>query len=190
MLIRTCPNIDCNNVITYKLQSDYNKGIKNNTQCRSCSKLKLKTPESLTRKCPDCSTELSYKDKYSYYRAEKINSYCVKCSQTGERGPSYRTHHSNEHKLKTSKSMRRALGTVHIDRSQDPTTWDLTRWSKKARENTPFCEYCLWLGTDNDELEAHHILPKARYPHLALEQNNALVLCKEHHMLCHKQGGF
>lgn len=49
-------------------------------------------------------------------------------------------------------------------------------WSKEVR-SAGCCSYC---GTTNN-LDAHHILVKERYPELRHEVFNGICLCKKHH---------
>ena len=59
----------------------------------------------------------------------------------------------------------------------------LNAWSSQARAAHPYCELCL--TTDN--LEAHHILPKSRYPQHALNLTNAQILCADCHTDIHTE---
>jgi hypothetical protein len=62
----------------------------------------------------------------------------------------------------------------------------LTAWALQVKERTPFCEWCY----SEDNLEAHHIMPKAKYPQYALDINNGRTMCQNCHMNCHIQGGY
>jgi len=62
----------------------------------------------------------------------------------------------------------------------------LTAWAEQVKERTPFCEWCY----SEDNLEAHHIMPKAKYPQYALDINNGRTMCQNCHMNCHLQGGY
>jgi hypothetical protein len=62
----------------------------------------------------------------------------------------------------------------------------LGAWSSRNRSKTPFCEWCY----SEDNLEAHHIMPKARFPQYATDDSNCRVMCAPCHIACHKQGGF
>jgi predicted HNH restriction endonuclease len=41
-----------------------------------------------------------------------------------------------------------------------------------------------------DNLEAHHILPKTKFPQYALDLENGRTMCYDCHKTIHKQGGF
>jgi 5-methylcytosine-specific restriction endonuclease McrA len=62
----------------------------------------------------------------------------------------------------------------------------LAAWAEQVKERTPFCEWCY----SEDNLEAHHIMPKAKYPQHALDINNGRTMCQNCHMNCHMQGGY
>ena len=62
----------------------------------------------------------------------------------------------------------------------------LQAWTRRNKAKTPFCEWCY----SEDRLEAHHILPKAKFPQYATDDNNCRVMCQPCHSTCHKQGGF
>ncbi len=62
----------------------------------------------------------------------------------------------------------------------------LAAWAEQVKERTPFCEWCY----SEDNLEAHHIMPKVKYPQYALDINNGRTMCENCHMNCHMQGGY
>lgn len=57
----------------------------------------------------------------------------------------------------------------------------LNAWSKAIRHRDQ--NKCVICGLPSEH--AHHILPKARYPTLALNLNNGISLCIEHHNEVH-----
>lgn len=59
----------------------------------------------------------------------------------------------------------------------------LAAWSLQAKTAHPYCELCLTTAN----LEAHHILPKAKYPQFALDLTNAQVLCTDCHDEIHTE---
>lgn len=63
---------------------------------------------------------------------------------------------------------------------------ELESWAGRNKEKTPFCEWCF----SEDNLEAHHILPKKKFPQLYNVDSNCRVMCKSCHITCHKQGGY
>jgi hypothetical protein len=62
----------------------------------------------------------------------------------------------------------------------------LNAWAVQVKEAVPFCEWCY----SEDNLEAHHILPKAKFPQHALDLKNGRTMCNYCHTMIHKQGGF
>ncbi len=74
--------------------------------------------------------------------------------------------------------------TDEIDELKNPKvrSYDLKKWSKQIREESPFCDCC---GTQ-EELTVHHLYPKHFFPALALHPHNGVVLCKKHHLEYHK----
>ena len=62
----------------------------------------------------------------------------------------------------------------------------LQSWTIRNKAKTPFCEWCY----SEDKLEAHHILPKAKFPQYAVDDSNCRIMCNSCHSTCHKQGGF
>ncbi len=60
------------------------------------------------------------------------------------------------------------------------STYD-KKWSKEAREKTPFCWYC----GSTENLNAHHFIRRAiKSCRLLLE--NAVILCAKHHVFSHE----
>ena len=51
-------------------------------------------------------------------------------------------------------------------------------WSVQVREEAD--GKCVICGKTN--VNAHHLISKASHPHLALEKNNGLCLCEDHHL--------
>ena len=54
-------------------------------------------------------------------------------------------------------------------------------WKGKINKRDNVCQIC----GKTDNLISHHILHKEFYPKLALNMNNGLLLCNEHHNECH-----
>lgn len=59
-------------------------------------------------------------------------------------------------------------------------------WATQVKALCPFCNWCF----TEDNLEAHHILPQAKFPEHILDLKNGLTLCLKYHDTCHSQGGF
>jgi len=67
--------------------------------------------------------------------------------------------------------------------NQNVSRRTLAAWSLQARATHPYCELCL----TTESLEAHHILPKAKYPQFALDLINAQILCTDCHDDVHSE---
>ncbi len=57
----------------------------------------------------------------------------------------------------------------------------LKNWSKEVRKGK-VCDCC----TSSEKLTAHHLWPKSKFPELALEVDNGVVLCEKCHNEYHK----
>lgn len=71
---------------------------------------------------------------------------------------------------------------LKINPNRDKTKhngWRLQEWSRKVIERDGKCKGC-----DSEEnLEAHHVLPKGLYPEKIYDANNGITLCHK----CHKR---
>jgi 5-methylcytosine-specific restriction endonuclease McrA len=63
---------------------------------------------------------------------------------------------------------------------------NLGLWRKRNIARTPYCQFCF----SEDNLEAHHIIPKSKFPQYHDEDWNCRILCRDCHKICHKQGGY
>jgi 5-methylcytosine-specific restriction endonuclease McrA len=68
----------------------------------------------------------------------------------------------------------------------------LTHQQKRERDRT---RLKLWRQDNREHVRSqarqyYHIFPKSKYPELALNLNNGIALCKEHHYEFHKLNGF
>jgi len=57
----------------------------------------------------------------------------------------------------------------------------LMNWKRTVQKRDKTCQVC---GSTNN-LNAHHILHRKYYPKLALNVNNGIILCKQHHNETH-----
>ena len=61
----------------------------------------------------------------------------------------------------------------------------LLKWGKEIRDRDKKCLVCNGIN----ELNAHHIFEKAKYPNLSLNINNGVTLCKKCHYEIHNRRG-
>jgi len=59
--------------------------------------------------------------------------------------------------------------------------WLLQKWSSTIKDKYKVCQIC---STDNN-LIAHHIFHKVKYPKLMFNKNNGITLCKKCHYEVH-----
>ena len=55
---------------------------------------------------------------------------------------------------------------------------------KNVKKRDSCCQVC---GESNMQLQVHHILPLAKYPELASDEANMILLCQSCHMKYHEQ---
>ena len=56
-------------------------------------------------------------------------------------------------------------------------------WGKAIRSKDGFCQCC---GSTEGKLQAHHILPLAKYPELGSDEGNGIALCEKCHSKYHQ----
>ena len=124
------------------------------------------------RNCPQCNKQIQCKDKYALNRALKRNRPCRSCSVRSRK-------HTDKAKQKTSEARRKM-------KKKDTHTFNknyLSSWSRRVRERDCHCQKC----HTAENLEAHHIIPKALMPEHAYDDNNGITLCKPCHIELHKE---
>ena len=135
------------------------------------------------RNCPQCGEELSYKTKGSFTKAINKNWSCRSCAQPKDAKHSYYWKNktfSEEHRRNISIS-RGGSGTI-LQFCQNR----LITWSKQVRERDEYvCQHCHYDGLPH-EMDAHHIVPKAKFPRYAYDLDNGITLCRECHIYQHK----
>ena len=152
-----------------KMKSQGKQGIFANRDSKTCYKCKetlgidkfnkrTASKDGHDNICKECQSKRD-KERYRNNREREI-----------QRSISYQKR--NPEKAYNSKKKFRELA--------DLTGWDLYKWANavKSRDNN-LCKKCI----SSENLEAHHIKPKAEYPQLALQVENGITLCKD----CHKK---
>jgi len=81
--------------------------------------------------------------------------------------------------LENSKRYLKKLGKL-FDMSSNEYRYTLQNWSKTIRKlDNNMCKNC----DSIKNLNAHHIMPKNKFPELSLDLDNGVILCKK----CHEQ---
>ena len=66
-------------------------------------------------------------------------------------------------------------------------SYELSKWSKAVRARDGYiCYMCNREFLGSGELEAHHIMPKSKYPETAYCMWNGITLCDPCHLIPHK----
>ena len=110
-------------------------------------------------------------------KATTDRTLCLSCSKKGNTGFSGKI---------PSEDHRRKLSIAHGGDGKLVKRPYPHAWADRNKLKTPFCEWCY----SEEDLEAHHILPRARFPQYATDDSNCRVMCAPCHTICHKQGGF
>ena len=137
----------------------------------------IATRDRLDPRCKACVN----KHSKEHYRANKDRAAAISKIWRDNNPNYYKEYYAaNPIKIKeiiASYHARLSLANTKISRRT------LAAWSLQAKEVHPYCELC----SSTVGLEAHHILPKMKYPLYALDLTNAQVLCKECHDDVHSE---
>lgn len=139
------------------------------------------------RNCPDCNTQIVYKRKGALTKAIKENRRCMSCK--GKGAVFTKEHRKNLSKaaLMMSDETKRKISISNGGNGELNNKFPgWNAWRKRALERVDFCEWCF----SEDNLEVHHIIPKAKFPQYHDADWNARVMCYSCHKTCHKQGGY
>lgn len=185
-LKRNCPN--CKKELIYSNSDTATRANKENTMCHSCTNKILGVGP--TPQCIAASIVAHTGSKLSQEHIKKI----ILASTGLVRSPETRKRMSDALKGRIiSYSSRRKMKISHNARFGREPDWEkpytggeLRTWANQAKLKTPFCEWCF----SENNLEAHHVIPKAIFPQYALDPNNARIMCNDCHVVCHKQGGY
>ena len=172
MYIRNCPQ--CGKEMSYTSKRYLTKAIENNTVCKSCY---MKGKQNRLGKKGKLSEETRHKMSKTRKGKKLSEEHCRNISEAkqGEKNPLYGKSHSEESRRKMSIS---SGGNGELDRK-----WPgMQTWVRHVKKRDRCCQKC---GCTED-LHAHHIKPRSKFPQHALDVNNGITLCKECHIYEHK----
>lgn len=111
-----------------------------------------------------------YCGKWFAYKAASPRRFCsVSC---------YRTHEREEREAHPrTRPKKRTLATIRPHRVRRTREYKEWRWACMERDNFT-CRKC---GTQDGELQVHHLYPWRRYPHLRFAVSNGHTLCRDCH---------
>jgi len=166
--------INCMNPLKEK-QRKYQYYIENkDTILLKTNQYKKRNKESILKKA-----KIYYKKNKSRISEYHKNYYQKNKSEILIKTKIYRRSHPQVY-LKSTLKMIKKLG-ASVGKSSYEFVYGINNWSKaiKKRDNET-CQIC-----DKPADHAHHIFEKSKYPGLALNLNNGIALCKEHHNEIH-----
>lgn len=135
--------------------------------CTTCGKEKLTYSAQKKALCGSCVSK-GKRHSQSLETREKISA-----TLTGKKRGTF----SEE----TCRKMSIAQGGLGENRK-----WPgLKKWCRLVKERDGECVHC----HSKDQLEAHHLLRKAKFPQFATELWNGLTLCRPCHIITHSKVG-
>ena len=146
------------------------------------------------RNCPDCGKELSYSAKCNLTRAIKSNNVCGSCVKKGKQKMLGKKH-SAESRRKIAEALkgkplseerRRKISIRKGGSGELNIKWSgMTTWAIRVKERDNYiCQHCHYDGLPH-EMDAHHIIPKSKFPQYAYDISNGQTLCRECHRIEH-----
>jgi len=170
MFTRDCPQ--CGEKLTYKRKNALTLAIKNG------------------RPCTSCSTKNRFKRGIKESTRKKLSENMSKNRRNGTTVPN-KPFAGHKHTMATRKHLSKKLREIR-GLPEEPTKFCnkmLITWSNDVRKRDEYvCQHC-----NHDfyphECDAHHIMPKAKFPQYAYDLDNGITLCKECHRYEHKHYG-
>ena len=196
MFTKECPK--CGKEMSYMHEGTLKRSIKNNSACRPCSKRGVKR-KPFTEEAKR-NMGLAQKGKK---RSEEFKRKCSLRMMGNKLGIGNRSNRgkktSEEQKAKLSLAMTgKKFGPCPEERKRNISLarggdgiinkkYDMAKlvaWTKAVKERDEYiCQQCNYVGVPGlKDIDAHHILPKARFPQYAYDLDNGISLCKT----CHK----
>ncbi len=132
--------------------------------CMTCGKEKL-TPSAQTRElCLSCAAKNRTRSKEMYRKIAESNK-------------------GNIRSIKTRIKMSIAQGGD--GKIEEHCYLGIKRWTRLVKERDGECVHC----HSKENLEAHHLLRKSKFPQFATELWNGLTLCSPCHKITHSKVG-
>jgi 5-methylcytosine-specific restriction endonuclease McrA len=180
MFIRNC--LDCGKEMSYSKKWILNRAIKNNSVCVPCSKKGEKHPfygkTHSGEHCRKISENMkgnknNLGNKHSEETLRKMSE-----NMKGEKNPSYGKTPSEE--------TRRNISIGNGGSGKLDQKWPgLRAWANRVKERDEYvCQHCYYDGLP-EEMDAHHIVPKSKFPQYAYDLDNGQTLCKQCHRIEH-----
>ena len=152
---------------------------------------------NFNKNCPSCNKIMSYSTKTNLTRSIRKNQKCKSCTWMGHK-------HSKETREKISRIQkgvprgrpteehRKNLSIARGGTGKLNQKWIGHRsWADKVKKRDNYvCQHCLLDGLPS-EVDAHHIVPKAKFPQYSTDLDNGQTLCKDCHKVehCKKPSG-
>ena len=122
--------------------------------------------------CPRCLKIRKLKDRRSVQKAKRRRSVCRSCQGIGRF---------------VSEETRRKISNTQLSRYN--SSWNnsienrrkLRVWTKAVKERDKHCQHCY----SDENLHAHHIVPKSKFPQYAYDLDNGQTLCRDCHLIEH-----
>ena len=163
---------------------------------KPCSKCKEGKPLEMFHKskrhidclfpwCKDCCSD--YKKKRRGEKKEEIAAQRKAYRQTERGAELHRASERHRRQTENGKAKGLAAKKRYLQKLNlancEVSRRTLNAWAAQVKQLRDYCNWCF----SEDNLAAHHILPKSRFPQYALDVSNGLTLCEDCHTTIHKQ---
>ena len=133
------------------------------------------------RNCSDCGKTLTYVRKSAFFKANRRNAKCKSCCKTGEKNHNYGKSFSEETRRNMSIAKGGSGELPKFSKSK------INTWSRRVKKRDDYiCQHCHYDGLP-EEMDAHHIVPKSKFPQYAYDVDNGQTLCRECHRIEHNK---
>lgn len=123
------------------------------------------------------------KDKSKEYRQKNKKLIADKIKKWRKKNPEYIKEYNQNHPEAQLKAQKKCLEklTNPFNKSIFQYKMTLAAWRKVIKKRDQSCAVC---GSKNN-LDAHHIIHRSKYPELSFLENNGIILCRTHHYEAH-----